>query len=108
MPTAVCSKERTKRSQTEKGKTAACLLSWCVGMGSGDEKGSAKLVAMLQDLGEWFEGEINGRFESTKCKDIVGDMVGTPEGEKICSSVQRGHEPLAPSAKAQAPVSSLL
>lgn len=63
---------------------SACLLSWYVGMGSNDEKGPDKLVAMLQDLGEWFEEEIDGRFKSTKCKDIVGDMVGTPEGKQIC------------------------
>jgi C_GCAxxG_C_C family probable redox protein len=63
---------------------SACLLSWYAGMGSDDEKVSKKLLPMLQDLGDWFEGEIKGRFKSSRCKDIVGDIVGTPEGQQIC------------------------
>jgi len=63
---------------------SACMLSWYSGMGSDDDKASYKLLPMLQDLGDWFEGEIKGRFKSTRCKDIVGGIVGTSEGNKIC------------------------
>jgi C_GCAxxG_C_C family probable redox protein len=63
---------------------SACLLSWYAGKGSEDEEESEKLLPMLQDLGDWFEEEIKGKFRSTRCKDIVGDIVGTPEGKQIC------------------------
>lgn len=63
---------------------SACMLSWYAGMEPDDETVSKKLLPMLQDLGDWFEGEIKGRFKSTRCKDIVGDIVGTPKGKQIC------------------------
>lgn len=64
---------------------SVCLLSWHAGKGSDDEEESEKLLPMLQELGDWFQGEIEGKFKSTRCKDIVGDKAGTPEGKKICA-----------------------
>ena len=63
---------------------AACLLSWYAGKGADEEPESEKLLPMLQDLGEWFRNEIEGNYRSTRCKDIVGDLVGTPSGKQIC------------------------
>jgi len=63
---------------------AACMLSWYAGRESGNEVASEMLLPMLQDLGSWFEEEIQGHYSSTRCKDIVGDAVGTPEHQMIC------------------------
>ena len=66
---------------------AACLISWYAGKGSDSEVESEKLLPMLQDLGDWFQGQIGDNYNGTRCKDIVGDLVGTPEGKQICGSV---------------------
>lgn len=63
---------------------AACLLAWYAGKGAGDENKSEKLPLMLEDFGEWFRQEIEGKYKSTRCKDIVGDLVGKPESHQIC------------------------
>ena len=63
---------------------SACVLSWYAGKGSDREEESEKLLPMLQELGDWFRKEIEGTFESTRCSDIVGDLVGTTEGKEIC------------------------
>jgi hypothetical protein len=66
---------------------AACLISWYAGKGSDGEVESEKLLPMLQDLGDWFEEQIGDKYQGTRCKDIVGDLVGTPEGKQICGGV---------------------
>lgn len=66
---------------------SACLLSWYAGRQPGDEKPSEMLLPMLQELGEWFDEEIRGRYKSTRCKDIVGDLIRTPEGNQICGGL---------------------
>jgi len=63
---------------------AACMLAWYAGKESGDEAPSEMLLPMLQDLGNWFEEEIQGQFKSTRCRDIAGKMVGTSAGMQIC------------------------
>ena len=66
---------------------AACLIAWYAGKGSDSEVESEKLLPMLQDLGDWFEEQIGDTYNGTRCKDIVGDLVGTPEGKQICGAV---------------------
>lgn len=63
---------------------AACLISWYAGKGSDDENESDMLMPMLQDLGHWFDKEIEGKYKSNSCNDIVGEKLGTPEGIRIC------------------------
>ncbi|MCP4682923.1 MAG: C_GCAxxG_C_C family protein [Desulfobacterales bacterium] len=63
---------------------ASCLISWYAGKGADHEQQSEKLLPMLQALGDWFGKEIDGKYRSTRCKDIVGDLVGTPDGKQIC------------------------
>ncbi len=63
---------------------SACRLSWYAGKGSDREKASEKYLPMLQDLGEWFEEQVGGKYNSTRCRDIVGDKVGTQEGMHTC------------------------
>ena len=66
---------------------AACMISWYAGKGSENEKESDKLLPMLQDLNDWFIKEIDGKYQSTRCKDIVGDLIGSAEGKQICGGL---------------------
>lgn len=66
---------------------AVCLLSWYAGKGSDSEEESEKLLPMLQDFGDWFQQEIGEKYNGTRCKDIAGDLVGTPEVKQICGSI---------------------
>ena len=66
---------------------AASLLGWYAGKGADGEEESEKLLPMLQDLGDWFEQEIGAKYNGTRCRDIAGDLVGTPECKKICGGI---------------------
>jgi hypothetical protein len=66
---------------------AACLIAWYAGKGSDVEVESEKLLPMLQDLGDWFQAQIGDKYTGTRCEDIVGDLVGTPEGKQICGGL---------------------
>ncbi len=66
--------------------SAASILSLYAGKGDDLEKESDKLLPMLQDLGDWFQNETMEKG-GTKCKEIVGDSVGTPEGKNICGDI---------------------
>ena len=45
------------------------------------------MLPMLQDFGDWFQQEIGDKYNGTRCKDIAGDLVGTPEVKQICGSI---------------------
>jgi len=66
---------------------AASLLGWYAGKGDDGEEESEKLLPMLQDLGDWFQQEIGGKYSGTRCRDIAGDLVGTPECKQICGGI---------------------
>ena len=66
---------------------AASLLSWYAGKGTDSGEESEKLLPMLQDLGDWFQQEIGAKYNGTRCKDIEGDLVGTPEVKQICGGI---------------------
>ena len=66
---------------------AASILSWYAGKGADDETESEKLLPMLQELGDWFEQEVSDKYQGTRCKEIVGDLVGTPAGKQICGGI---------------------
>jgi C_GCAxxG_C_C family probable redox protein len=66
---------------------AACLLSWYAGKGSDNEVESEKLLPMLQEFGDWFQQEIGEKNNGTRCMEIVGDQVGTPDGKLICGGI---------------------
>ena len=66
---------------------AVSILSWYAGKGSDTEKESDKLLPMLQDFGEWFRQEIGEKYNGTRCQDIAGDLVGTPEVKQICGAI---------------------
>ncbi len=66
---------------------AASILSWYAGKGADSETESEKLLLMLEELGDWFQDEISEKYQGTRCKDIVGDLVGTEEGKQICGGI---------------------
>jgi len=66
---------------------AACLLSWYAGKGSDNEAESEKLLPMLQEFGDWFQQEVGEKYSGTRCMEIVGDQVGTPDGKLICGGI---------------------
>jgi hypothetical protein len=66
---------------------AASILSWYAGKGADDETESEKLLPMLQELGDWFEQEVGDKYQGTRCQEIVGDLVGTPDGKQICGGI---------------------
>lgn len=66
---------------------AASIIALHAAKGSDDEAESEHLLPMLQQLGDWFREEIGATYHGTRCKDIAGDLVGTPEVKKICGNV---------------------
>ena len=66
---------------------AASILAWHAGKGADDEEESEKLLLMLEDLGDWFQQEIGAKYSGTRCRDIVGDLAGTPDVKQICGSI---------------------
>lgn len=66
---------------------AASILAWYAGKGADDEEESEKLLPMLENLGDWFQQTIASTYAGTRCNQIVGDRVGTPEGKQICGSI---------------------
>ncbi len=66
---------------------AASILAWYAGKGSDEEVESDKLLPMLEELGDWFRQEIAAKYRGTRCKEIVGDLVGTEDGKQICGSI---------------------
>jgi C_GCAxxG_C_C family probable redox protein len=67
--------------------SAASILALHAGKGAEEEEESKNLLLMLQDLGDWFQKEIGNKYQGTRCKDIAGDLVGTPEVKQICGGV---------------------
>jgi hypothetical protein len=67
--------------------SAAAILSWYAGKGADGETESEKLLPMLEELGDWFQDEIAEKYNGTRCKEIVGDLVGTEEGKQICGGI---------------------
>ena len=66
---------------------AASILAWHAGKGADEEEESEKLLPMLEELGDWFRQDIAANYSGTKCKEIVGDLVGTDDGKQICGSI---------------------
>ncbi len=65
----------------------ASVLALYAGKGSDQEFESDDLLPMLEELGDWFSQETAKNFKGTRCKDIAGDLVGTPEVKQICGGL---------------------
>jgi len=66
---------------------AASILALYAGKGHDGEEESERLLPMLEELGDWFQQEIGAKYCGTRCNQIVGDRVGTPEGKQICGTI---------------------
>jgi C_GCAxxG_C_C family probable redox protein len=67
--------------------SAASIFAFYAGRGSDEETESKNLLLMLQEYGDWFQKTIGEKYQGTRCKDIAGDLVGTPEVKTICGTV---------------------
>jgi C_GCAxxG_C_C family probable redox protein len=67
--------------------SAAGIIALHAAKGEEGETESEHLLPMLQELGDWFQKEIGDKHNGTRCKDIAGDLVGTPEVKQICAGV---------------------
>ena len=67
--------------------SAVIVLALYAGKGNDDENEKKYFLPMLQDVNDWFREEIGTKYNGTRCKDIVADLVGTPEGKQICGEV---------------------
>jgi len=67
--------------------SAASIFAFYAGRGDDNETESKNLLLMLQEYGDWFQEEIGEKYQGTRCKDIAGDLVGTPEVKQICGLV---------------------
>jgi Putative redox-active protein (C_GCAxxG_C_C) len=63
-----------------------CLLALYAGKGSDEETGSEQLMAMLQDLSEWFVGRIGGPSGGIACEAIVGQE-GPAASRQRCGTI---------------------
>ena len=66
---------------------AASVFGLYAGKGADSEEESDHLLPMLEEFGDWFRRETMGKYKGTRCKEIVGDQVGTPEGKQICGTL---------------------
>ena len=65
----------------------ASVLALYGGKGADTESESAYLLRMLEDLNDWFQKETEKSFSGTRCREIAGDLVGTPEVKQICGGL---------------------
>lgn len=66
---------------------AASVVAFYGGKGADNESESDNMLPMLEELSDWFRQETSKRFNGTRCQDIAGDLVGTPEVQQICSDL---------------------
>jgi C_GCAxxG_C_C family probable redox protein len=67
--------------------SGAAIIALHAARGADDETDSEHLLPMLQELSDWFQKEMGEKYNGTRCKDIAGDLVGTPEVKQICAGV---------------------
>ncbi len=67
--------------------SGAAIIALHAARGADDETDSEHLLPMLQEFGDWFQKEMGEKYNGTRCKDIAGDLVGTPEVKQICAGV---------------------
>jgi C_GCAxxG_C_C family probable redox protein len=65
----------------------AAIIAIHAARGDDSETESEHLLPMLQELGDWFQEKIGGKYQGTRCKDVAGDLVGTLEAKQICGGV---------------------
>jgi len=66
---------------------AASVFGLYAGKGADNEEESDHLLPMLEEFGDWFCRETTEKYKGTRCKEIVGDQVGTLEGKQTCGAL---------------------
>jgi C_GCAxxG_C_C family probable redox protein len=64
----------------------ACVLALYAGKGSDDEAASERLLAMMQELSDWFVEQVGGRHGGITCEAIVGEA-GPEASRQTCGTV---------------------
>ena len=64
----------------------SCVLALFAGKGSDEEQGSERLMAMLQELSEWFSDRIGGQYGGIECQAIVGEE-GPAAARRRCGNI---------------------
>jgi len=64
----------------------SCVLSLFADKGSDEEQESDKLLLMLQELADWFDERVGGRYEGIECRAIVGEE-GPDAARQRCGEI---------------------
>jgi hypothetical protein len=64
----------------------SCVLSLFAGKGSDEEQESDKLLLMLQELADWFDERVGGRYGGIECRAIVGEE-GPDAARQRCGEI---------------------
>jgi hypothetical protein len=65
---------------------ACCALALYAGKGQDDEAGSERLLLMLQELTDWFEGQVGRPHGGIACETIVGEA-GPAASRQLCGTI---------------------
>ncbi|AGK99859.1 DVU_1555 family C-GCAxxG-C-C protein [Desulfoscipio gibsoniae] len=64
-----------------------CLLSLYAGRGTPEEKEHDEFLLMVDELVQWFEGEIGQAYGGINCGDILGEDLAEKIVSPRCSSI---------------------
>jgi hypothetical protein len=64
----------------------SCVLALFAGKGSDEEQGSERLLAMLQELSDWFADRIGAQYGGIECQAIVGEE-GPAASRQRCGNI---------------------
>lgn len=64
-----------------------CLLSLYAGRGAPEEEEHDELLLMIDELVQWFEGEIGQNYGGINCGEILGDDLAEKVVSPQCSSI---------------------
>ena len=62
------------------------LYEVITGKGTDEDQGNDKLLALLEEMGEWFEDNIGRRHGGISCQSIVGEA-GPENSRNICGGI---------------------
>lgn len=65
---------------------ASCVLALYAGKGGDEEEASDRLIAMMQELADWFVEKVGARHGGIACQDIVGEA-GPEASRQTCGSL---------------------
>ena len=63
-----------------------CVLALYAGKGSDEEEASERLLAMMQELSDWFLERVGGKYAGISCEAIVGEA-GPEASRRTCGAI---------------------